>query len=96
MTRQHDPHDRGSIDEFKDGLERFHVAITSAADIFQRFSRALDVALQDHSHIDTKDCRACGKPDLDHWFTSKRDGTTLCEACFTVRCGTGLAKEDPQ
>ena len=38
-------------------------------------------------------CRQCDAVDLPNWFTSKRDGTVLCQACFEGREESKFAKE---
>lgn len=38
-------------------------------------------------------CAECHDSNLANWYTSKRDGRTLCEACFKNREGKQLAKE---
>ena len=40
-------------------------------------------------------CRQCGRTDLDHFYTSKRDQTTLCPACFADRESQHRAKTSP-
>ena len=39
-------------------------------------------------------CRQCGATDLDHFYTSKRDQTMLCPACFAERESRQVAKEE--
>ena len=39
-------------------------------------------------------CRQCQATGLDHFYTSKRDQTTLCPACFAERETRQLAKEE--
>ncbi len=38
-------------------------------------------------------CARCGAGDLEHFYTSKRDGRTLCVACFEQRVERGLVRE---
>ena len=39
-------------------------------------------------------CRQCQATGLEHFYTSKRDQTTLCAACFAERETRQLAKEE--
>ena len=39
-------------------------------------------------------CRQCQATGLEHFYTSKRDQTTLCPACFAERETRQLAKEE--
>ncbi len=36
-------------------------------------------------------CATCGASHLEHFYRSKRDGRTLCVACFVQRVERGLA-----
>ena len=36
-------------------------------------------------------CARCGAGDLEHFYTSKRNGNTLCTDCFQHRVERGLA-----
>ncbi len=38
-------------------------------------------------------CARCGAGDLEHFYTSKRDGRTLCAGCFAQRMERGLVRE---
>ena len=38
-------------------------------------------------------CRECGAGNLTHFYTSKRQGDTLCAHCFQGRAERGLARE---
>lgn len=38
-------------------------------------------------------CEACKTENLQVYFTSKRDGTILCQACFDLRSANGRARE---
>ncbi len=38
-------------------------------------------------------CARCGAGDLEHFYTSKRNGKTLCTDCFQQRVEQGLAWE---
>ncbi len=38
-------------------------------------------------------CARCGAGDLEHFYTSKRRGTMLCEACFQRQVEGGQARE---
>ncbi len=38
-------------------------------------------------------CATCGAGALEHFYTAKRTGATLCEACFQRRVGRGQARE---
>ncbi len=38
-------------------------------------------------------CAGCGAGDLEHFYTSKRDGRTLCADCFQQRVEQRLARE---
>ena len=38
-------------------------------------------------------CATCGATNLEHFYTSKRKGRTLCAACFEQRVERGLAWE---
>lgn len=40
-------------------------------------------------------CRRCHARDLDHFYTSRQDGTQLCPACFDAVAAVGAAKETP-
>ncbi len=38
-------------------------------------------------------CVDCGARELEHFYTAKRDGRTLCVVCFKQRLERGLARE---
>ena len=38
-------------------------------------------------------CTECGARHLEHFYTSKRSGATLCEGCFQRRGECGAARE---
>ncbi|WP_447978136.1 hypothetical protein [Candidatus Nitrospira bockiana] len=38
-------------------------------------------------------CFDCGATGLEHWYTSKQGGYSLCAPCFETRQARGLAKE---
>ncbi len=38
-------------------------------------------------------CARCGAGNLEQFYTSKRDGRTLCAVCFARRVERGLARE---
>ena len=37
-------------------------------------------------------CAQCGAGELEHFYTSKRNGKTLCTDCFQHRVERGLAR----
>ncbi len=38
-------------------------------------------------------CRDCGARELEHFYSSKRDGRTLCAGYFQQRVERGLVRE---
>ena len=38
-------------------------------------------------------CARCGATNLEHFYSSKRDGRTLCAGCFQRRAERGQARE---
>ncbi len=38
-------------------------------------------------------CSDCGARHLEHFYTSKRDGRTVCASCFAQRVERGLVRE---
>ncbi len=38
-------------------------------------------------------CARCGAGSLEHFYTSKRNGKTLCAGCFAQRMERGLVRE---
>ena len=38
-------------------------------------------------------CVDCGARDLEHFYTSRTGGSTLCQGCFQSRVTRGLARE---
>ncbi len=38
-------------------------------------------------------CAECGATHLDHFYTSKRDGRTVCHDCFQQRKEQGVARK---
>ncbi len=38
-------------------------------------------------------CARCGATHLDHFYTCKRDGRTVCAGCFQQRVKRGLVRE---
>jgi len=38
-------------------------------------------------------CCDCGARSLEHFYTSKRDGRTVCASCFAQRVERGLVRE---
>ncbi len=38
-------------------------------------------------------CARCGAGDLEHFYTSKRDGRTMCASCFQQRMEQGVARK---
>jgi len=47
-------------------------------------------------NVKDRSCASCHAESLDVYFTSQRDGRTLCQGCFDAQADKGLAKEQGQ
>ncbi len=57
----------------------------------------LAVGFEDHarrsSRVRPAVCVDCGARDLEHFYTARVGGSTLCEGCFQRRVECGAARE---
>jgi len=81
-TFQVDLTERASLDRINRAKEYWRAYVWQAEDRAMRLSRARPVV-----------CRDCGARELDHFYTARLGGSTLCPGCFQGMVTRGVAHE---